>query len=725
MKSLISLLVFVAFLAVSPGIFAQQSRNPLIPPDVQKIFDKLRRGEELTEAEEERMEKWSEEMEKKVGELEKTPARPGKLGTKSDSPFSADDGSPCPKPKLIKSLPKSAPTAEAYVALVKGLAAKYATQAGEIKTKLDSALTKAPEIKANDVGAVLLAAEAGSAAAYVTARAIVKEPTNFLAANNLGVILTGMEDPSSALAVLFYADRLRPNVPLVQLNLGWVYYDLGDRVNAKRYFQKAAKLSPELSGAHNGLGLVAQCEGNYLEAIVHFRDALQNGFSVVGAAAYKAAQQQAAESGKQDGDSSKPIADEKEQGGDFKVPQPPITEKRAQTQAAKPHLERMTTRITNRLDAVRQQLVEVSDRIRRQNERAMQDPDAIVLNRTFDKQLFLFSDMAEMLLGERSELGRALKTTRQEMQTAGQAALDALPDLQRDMEKQMELMKRMEGLFKEMEGCGDFEPCKKAVEKKMTALRYEMDQLAYQSCLRQKDMLETAYVHQYKGWKAYHDQLTRALQDYHAFSGPVIEEVYAPALNEYLNLFREGMILTHEQIDLGMGANLPDLVGNIQELDCQPPEPPQPAPSEDGGDPKKKEPDCPFKKPLTIKLIVVSMELDCSYVKIEGGEGLVASYKRDFKKKETTIGIGVGAGLDSELGGIEGKMMIEITGNGNTVSDVAFTSTVSSKLGGEYTGASIEGELGGRISLESGPSVTFDTKAGWSPNKWGMSLPGN
>ncbi len=57
--------------------------------------------------------------------------------------------------------------------------------------------------------------------------------------------------------------------------------------------------------------------------------------------------------------------------------------------------------------------------------------------------------------------------------------------------------------------------------------------------------------------------------------------------------------------------------------------------------------------------------------------------------------------------------------------DVAFKSSVSGKLGGEWTGASMEGELGGSISLESGPSVTFDTSAGFGVGGLGAGLPGS
>ncbi len=720
MKTFVRLLVVILLFVVSPAIAAQGVQNPAYPADIKAIMEKLSRGQELTDAEQERLDKWSESMEKAFEELEKDSP---KDGPDSDSGIGGETVE-CPKPKMVKGLPTQAPAFVAYVALVKNLATKYGAKAGEAKTGLDKGLQAAPKVKGGDIGAVLVAAQAGSAAAYVTAQAIVKDPLNFMAANNLGVILKGMEDYSNALSVLFYADKMRPNVPLVQVNIGWVYFEIGDKANAKKYFQKAVQLSPDLSGAHNGLGLLAECEGNHAEALAHFRQAFKTGFSAVGAVAYRAARQ-----GAQKADSntkSEPLSEEKDSGGNFKLPEPPITEKLTQTQNAKPAIEQMISSVDQRFQGVQQQLIQVSATLRRQNERASQDPNAIVLNRTFDKQIFLFQDIADVLLGENSQLGQALKTTRKEMEASSQAAADKVPEFMQSLETLQRNLKRLEQLFSEMTACGDNDVCRKAVEQKIDALKYEMDQEAYRTCLKNKDMLESIYTHQYKGWKAYHDQLARALEDYVYFTTPVIADVWAPTLNEYMNLFREGMILNHEKISLGMGSNLPDIVQNIASLDCKPPGPPEPAPSDPGEGVKKKEPaPCPFEKPFTLKLIVVSMELDCTYVKIEGGEGLVASYKRDFNRHESTIGIGVGAGIDSELGGVGGKMMIEITGSGNTVSDVAFKSSVSGKLGGDWTGASMEAELGGQISLESGPSVTLGTSAGFGAGGFGAGVPGS
>ncbi|HXK58746.1 MAG TPA: hypothetical protein PLP42_02535 [Acidobacteriota bacterium] len=714
MKSLVPFLAVVILLVLSPAAVAQ----PGLPSDIQEIMKKLAQGAEITEAEQERLDAWTASMDEAIEQFEKSQGK-----AEEERSFPGAPEVECPKAKTVKDLPVRAPDLREYIALVQNIAARYGAKAGNARAGLDRGLQRAPEVQGGDVGAVLAVAQAGSAAAYVTAKGILKDPSNFLSANNLGVILNGMEDHASALSVLLYADKMRPNVPLVQVNIGWVYYDIGDRENARKYFRSALRFHPEFSGAHNGLGLLCQCEGNQIEAMAHFRQAFKTGFSRVGAMAYRAARQKAAEADSS-ANPSEPISEQKEGAGSFKVPEPPLSEKAAGAQAAKAAIEQMTTRIDERLQKVREELVQVSETLRRQNERSSQDPNALVLPITFDKQIFLFQDITETLLGESSRLGQALKTTRKEAEQSIQAAATAMPDFVQSAQKVEPFYKRMEELFKAHLACGDDEGCQEQVKQRIDQLKYEMDQEEFKTCKRAKEMLEANYTHRYKGWKAYHDEAGRTLEDYIGFTTPVIADVYAPTLNEYMNLFREGQVLLHEKMSLDLAANLPDIAENIESLDCHEPEPPTPASSKPGGDVQKEgPPDCPFGKPITVDLVVVDMELDCDHVKIEGGEGLVASYKRDFVKKETTIGIGVGAGISAGVASARAKIMVEITESGDTVSDVALKSSLAGKLGGGLiVGRSAGAELGGQISLESGPSITSGTSSTLEVGPLGIPL---
>lgn len=699
----------LAFFLLAEPVLPQA---PGIPAEIQRILKKAAAGQELTEAEQKALEAWGESMQKRgQGFLSRSPS------------LASPPENPCPEPQK-KTLPTKAPVKEEYLALLGQLLATYGAKAGKAKTDLDSTLrTAVRPAAAADLGAVLVAAEAGSAAAYTTAWALSKQPDDSVSLNNLGVILTGMGDHAAALSVLFYADALKPRVALTALNIGWVYYDLGDATRAKSYFEKAAKLSPGLSGAHLGLGLLAECRGDHLEAMIHLRDAMGNGFSAVGAAAYRGARDAVSESGKSSS-KGEPISKEKESGADLKIPESPICESTAKTKTARRQLDDITNRLDGRLRTVMQELISVSATVRKQMERGRSTPGSLVLPVTFEKELFLLEDIGILTLGEPSALGQALEQTVGHLQDMAQATEREAPEMMQHSEKLQRFLKRMEGLLEEFAACGDNDPCQKAVEAKINTLQYEMDQENYRFCKRQKGLLDYQYSQMYKGWKTNWDAVREAVRDYYAFSAPIIARVYAPSFNEYLNLMCEAHILLREQNALRMGGGLPELLEQIDSLDCVEPEPPhEQTVDEEQNVPKNDPLPCPFKKPLGLKLLVVSVSLDCEKFKIEGGELLVGSLERDFKRHETTIAIGVGAQLDSEVGVLGAKIMVDIkVGAGDVVQDVGFSSTVAAKVGGEAIGFGLETELGGRISLEGGPSVSLETKLGFERANLGLNL---
>jgi tetratricopeptide (TPR) repeat protein len=710
MQRVLSAFLAVCFVVCSL-IHPVLAQIPEIPAEIQKIIQKAASGQTLTDAEQKALEAWGESMQKQGQEFLK--ANPG---------LANPPEKPCPNP-LKKALPTKAPVREEYLALIKQLVTTYGAKVGKARTELDNILrTAVRPAAAADLGAVLVAAEAGSAAAYTTAWALSEQPDDFVSLNNLGVILTGMGDHGPALSVLFYADSLKPRVALTTVNIGWVYYDVGDAVKAKSYFEKAAKLSPELSGAHLGLGLLAECRGDHVEAMLQLRNALPNGFSAIGAAAYRGARSAVQESGNNTSSKGEPISKEKESGDQLKIPESPISESTAKTKTAKRQLDSITNGLDGRLKTVIQEIISLSGIIRNQIERARSTPGSLVLPVTFEKELFLLEDISILTLGEPSMLGKALQQSVGHFEEMANAAQRELPEMMQHSEKVQQYMKRLHGLYEELSACGDVEPCRKAVEAKMDALKYEVDQENYRFCKRQKSLLDYQYSQMYKGWKTNWDGAREAVRDYYAFSAPVIARVYAPSLNEFLNRMCEAQILMRELYSLRMGGGLPDLLEQIDQLECVEPEPPeQESVDEEQNVPKKDPIPCPFKRPLGLKLLVVSVSLDCEKFKIEGGELIVGSFQRDFKRRETTIAIGVGAQLDSEIGGLGAKMMVEVkVGTGDVVQDVGFSSTVTAKVGGEATGFGLETELGGRISLEGGPSVSLETKLGFE--RAGMGL---
>ena len=57
-----------------------------------------------------------------------------------------------------------------------------------------------------------------------------------------------------------------------------------------------------------------------------------------------------------------------------------------------------------------------------------------------------------------------------------------------------------------------------------------------------------------------------------------------------------------------------------------------------------KDVNCPLD--IGISFIIGSIELDCDKFSIEGGEGLMFKYERDFKTRQSTMNIGIGAEIN-------------------------------------------------------------------------------
>lgn len=235
-----------------------------------------------------------------------------------------------------------------------------------------------------------------------------------------------------------------------------------------------------------------------------------------------------------------------------------------------------------------------------------------------------------------------------------------------------------------------------------------MEQVAFQMCRLQKGQMEMTCSNTFKNYKLVSDALKEAIPDYYAFTNPILERMYAPSFNEFYNIYRELVSTQHLKIAAGFAATLPELAEQYNELKCVEPEPPQPpVTAEDAKLPKKKEEDCPLGKDgINLGIGALSFELGCDHVKLSGGEGILWSISRDFNKHETKIGVGVGAKGEYGNGNlsVEATVMVEVTiGQGDVIKDVELTSSVKAGLGGL-----VEGEVGGRISLEGGPEITSD-----------------
>lgn len=701
MKCFLTLLLFVFLTSVS---YSQ-------PDHIKRIIEKARSGKELTEEEEATMEKWMDDLDKQP-EINNDAKPAPKPAVNSNVTANKSGDCMCPKKQTAK--PPIAPlTRESYIALAHSLMAGYGPKTGTSLPQLIHMLESSPKpTDGADMGALFSIVGAGSSTIYATAWSAAKEPGDLLTANNLGVALKDMGEYNKALQVLLYADKLKPNIALVVCNLGWVYREMGDEANARIMFEKAIKLAPEMPSPNLGLGLLYECQGNHAQALIYLRKALSEKNSAVGIKAYR--QAKAAQTKNESSGTIKPVATEQDGSSRPSIPELPVSLDKRQMQEAEASLNNYSNRLSSRIKTLTQQYQSTLNTVKQQSLRASKDPDnSIVFSRDFSKEIFMFQDVTELLWGQYSNWGKAVKEATKLSEKTSSTAADELPGVVQMNERNNALgLRRIEltqQYTAELEACGGSDACAKAAKARFEAAMQPIDaeskEIEYQACKRQKNIMEVSFANRYKAYKLLSDELANASVDYYAFTNPILAKIYSPSFNELLNISRELQVLIHQQQVLGMAIGLPQEAKAYAKLKCVEPEPPIPA--KQATDPKlskKKEEPCPLGEDgIKGGIGILSFELSCKHAKLSGGEGILWSVSRDFQKHETTFWGGVGVKGDYGKGNVsvEATVGMELTvAQGDVLKDVVLTSSVKAGLGGLA-----EGEISGRMAAEGGPAV--------------------
>ena len=684
------------------------------PDNIKRIIAKAKAGQEMTEAEENAMEKYLDSLD----DQQNTTSNPAT----SVQPKTTAAGSDCP-PLKTAPLQLAELTRESYIALAKSLQATYGQKSGDLPNLKSLLETAQKPTDGSDMGALFALQGAGSASVFAIASSAIETPADVLTANNLGVALKDMGEFSKAIQVLKYADKLKPDIGLVICNMAWVYREMGYRTLAKQQFEKALKVAPEMTSPYLGLGLIAKCEGNLIKAEEYLQKALATQFSAVGMRALK--QVKEAQPPKPEGNGNKPVPFEKGSEGEVEVPELPVSEDLAQMEQQKEPLENYNSYLDSRSQQLLADLLSVQAVIRKQQVHAIKNPDnSVVFNRDYAKEIMQFAEITDLLFGKNSNYGQALQSGTRLLENNSNFLMKDLPALMQLQEKQMRIMNdeqklaaQVLDLLQQIPGCGNNEICKQKIEAQISKLNtereklvYEGELVAFQMCKMSKGDMEVSCSNAFKNYKLVSDALREAIPDYYAFTNPVIERMYSPSFNEFYNIYRELMVLQHLRVLSGYGANIADLASGYNRLKCVEPEPPQP-PDEIKKPtlPQKEKKECPLGDGLSGGIGALSFELSCDHVKLSGGEGILWSVKRDFNKHETTIWGGVGVKGDYGKGNVSGEATVgmEVTfGDGDVIKDVAFTSSVKAGLGGL-----VEGEISGRLAMEGGASI--DSNAGF------------
>jgi len=657
-----NILAFFLFLFFATSVFGQVN----IPTEIQQIINKMSTGRVITEAEEAKLEQWSESLENQYGNSENKKASATKTTAKADSSL-------CPHKTTLGSLTEL--NWEKYVQLAQSLMTTYAPKTGDLLKLKQTLQQSSKKTDGSDLGAAFVMMGAGSASIYAIAWSAAEIPDDVLTANNLGVVLKDMGEYAKAIQVLKYADKLKPNIGLILCNLGWAYREAGDYTNARIMFEKALKASPEMDSPNLGLGLIEKCENNNLLAAKHLRKALKNKYSAVGFGAMK--QAEAAESN--NNKNPEPLTDKKENNESVSIPELPVYQQIGKTAAQEQSIAQYMSKLDSRTQQLISELNSIVEIIKQQQSRALKTPDnGVVFSRDFAKEIMMYDDATVLLFGENSYFAKISNNR------------NKLIEQDYNMLNDPFILKKMEELNKLIQTCKS-ESCLKKIEL-----------LSYQICQKQKSVIETIFSDSFKRYAEMNGTFKETVNDYIAFTDPILENIYAPSLNRVYNINRELQIIEHLKLMAGYAANVAEIGRGYNELKCAEPQPEEPEEVEEPELPESKK-DCPLGKDgIKAEMGIVSFELSCEHVKLSGGEGILWSVKRDFIKHETSIwgGVGVKKSLGNNLEG-EASIGAEMTlGQGDAIKDIAFTSSVKAGLGGL-----VENEINGRFSLEGGPTI--------------------
>lgn len=667
-----------------------------VPPEISRIMKKMQSGATITQAEQKALEDYGQKMQNKYGN-----------GTKS---YQTKKPASLPGKKVTATaeIPSSLPVLnrESYIKLARSLMQSSGTKSGDLP-KLNELLAKTEKTtEGADYGAIFMMEGAGSASIYTCAWSAVRNPVDILTANNLAVALKNAGDYSKALQILKYANTLKPGTGLILSNTGWIYYEAGKYEKAEIEFNNALKVAPEMTSPYLGLGLIARRKGNNIKAKEYLHKALSQRYSFAGIKAYQKAQESSSSGNQTD---EKPLSGERENTGDDNVPEIPVYEQPQKMAPQEQVIRNYVSGISSRLDQVTEKMESLSELIKTQQERAMQNPDnSIVYNRDFSKETMMLDDIDLLLWGESGNFGQAVRKSSEFTKNAQKLMEqnnDAMSPL---IERNLQLDKILNPIYEKMIACMGNDACEKKLAREAQPFEAEKKQINFKLCKLGKHQMEILLAGGYKSLSTLQTQLKKTVPDYYAFTNPILEKIYAPALNEFYNLRREAKILAEEKALASQALGLAEDAMKYYEFQCIEPAPPAPSDAEieDTGTPEKKPENCPLGDGLKGGLGTFSFELTCTYVKVSGGEGILASAKRDFVKHETTIWAGVGAKAEYGHGNLTGEATVgvEVTIGQNALKDVGFTSSVKAGVGGLA-----ETEVSGRIALDSGATIDMNT----------------
>ncbi|MBS4063610.1 MAG: tetratricopeptide repeat protein [Chitinophagaceae bacterium] len=503
---------------------------------------------------------------------------------------------------------------------------------------------------------------------YAAVKVALLYPQSILLQNNLAVILQYGGYAHKAIPILHFVNKQQTDPSLLN-NLGQCYLSLGDTAQARQFFAACLRLNPEHVSAHTGTATILDAGGKQKEAAVHIKEALKYGYSEQ---AYHLAEKNKIKLDYSDYNK--------------KLPEYFNAQKYKPTPSAREFKEMVlvSAQRTEFDEVVRKWSKKYDDYYKQnENKKSIETMDQLVTRYAGWYHGYAGTG-GVMAIKARMRFNAALKEYQSFLQRTAKENSERLANVKRAHDV---LTNKINNMYKTQ----SFESAEAECKQKIIYLNEYLTLTASQ---RDQHISNTVYklyefTNEIVYWSAFLMKPEEYKQFYLSFTSDFLKQIRG--YDQYQQLYP-----TPENIFIQCK--------NIQ---------PEEKRKEKKDSVEIPDADCPLK--LELPVGAAKFKSDCESWEIEGGEGIVGSFEKNYKTGEITIFVGLGVefyskgGIAQVGGGVEleakGGLFIKF-GKDLSITDYGDKAEVggSAAIGPIMTEAKITGILG----MESGGKLETD-----------------
>ncbi|XVJ65173.1 MAG: tetratricopeptide repeat protein [Lacibacter sp.] len=442
---------------------------------------------------------------------------------------------------------------------------------------------------------------------YAAVKVSILYPKSVLLQNNLAVILHYGGYAHKAIPILQFINRQQTDPSLLN-NLGQCYLSLGDTAQARQFFAACLRLNPQHVSAHTGTATILDAGGKKNEAAIHIKEALKYGFSEQ---AYHLAEKNKTKLNYSD--------------YNRKLPEYFNAQKYKPTRSAREFKEvALVSAERTAFDEVVRNWSKKYDTYRNQNEnkKSVETMDQLVTRYAGWYHGYAGTG-GVMAVKARMRFNAALSEYQSFLQQTSREHSERFANAKQAHDA---LTRKIENMYKTQR----FESAEAECKQKIIYLN---EYLTLTAGERDRQISNTVYklyefTNEVVYWSAFLMKPEEYKQFYLSFTSDFLKHIRS--YDQYQQLYP-----TPENIDIQCKNILTEQKKKEKKDSIAIPEA-----------------DCPLK--LEVPVGAAKFKMDCESWEIEGGEGLVGSFERNYKTGEITIFVGVGVDLYSKGGIIKG-----------------------------------------------------------------------